>query len=1398
MRVPADGRPGTQDDDQIGQNIRANLVGSSNEGNIFVQGQSVKALIDSGSMVTTISETFYNSLPDKPALKSIEDLGLKVSIADGSALKYLGYIECNIVIPFLSDFSIDVPVLVVHDTDFNLDCPVIIGTNIIRICKESCSSGDVFIPEEWKTAMCSITCQSFPVKSVNRKPIVIGPYETVLVKGVSRNLDTSITEAVTENLDHQNKVLVCPRVVNIANRSSTTVSVKVCNISAKPFTIRPKTHFCQLQEVKVVDNLVSDHESSGNSEEPKTDEINFNIDEANLTQEQILRAKQVLGNWNRIFSKGPNDIGRTDLVKHRIVLEDDKPFKQPYRRIPPGMYEEVRQHVKDMLDADVIRESDSPFSSNVVLVRKKDGSLRFCIDYRVLNSKTRKDAYMLPRFDDIIDSISGARFFTKLDLRSGYWQVEVEEQDKAKTAFSVGNLGFFECNRMSFGLTNAPATFQRLMEKCMGEMHLRECLIFLDDILIFSKTFEEHIQRLESVFSRLAEHNLKLKPSKCEFFKTSVSYLGHIVSEEGIGTDPEKISAVESWPAPTNVKELRQYLGFVGYYRRFIKDFAKLVQPLNNLLQGHVCEKSNSKSKKKKRVTHAPWSWGEKEQSAFETVKAALMKPPVLAFANYNEPFILHTDASGFGLGAILYQKQEGLERVIAYASRGLRPSEKNYPAHKREFLALKWAVTDKFADYLQGTKFEVVTDNNPLTYILTKAKLDATSQRWVASLANFDFSISYKSGKLHTDVDSLSRHPNLLSEEVKAVCSTLSVSVPLSETLNVSCPLSAEEDNSCEEFRHIDWKYEQSKDPTLARVVCLLDKGFHPRGKDLSSESREVQRFFRQWGRLKLKDGILFRIATIDNQSVSQLVLPLSHREYALQGLHDDVGHPGKEKSLWLARNRFYWPGLEKDMTCRIDNCGRCIRRKTPVRPSAELFPIQTTRPLELVCVDFLSLEKSKGGYEDILVITDHFTRYAQAIPCRNQKARTTAQALYEGFFRFFGFPERLHSDQGRNFDGKIIAEFCKIAGVKKTRTTPYHPMGNGSAERFNQTLLKMLGTLPNDQKPDWKSHIAPLVQAYNATRSDATGFSPHYLMFGSHPRLSVDAFLGISGDSQSGDYNAYSQKLRERLQSAYEVAAKVASKSGIQNKANFDKKVHSSKLEPGDRVLVRKVGLKGKNKLADKWEEQPYLIQSVSDNDIPVYHVQAEDGKGPVRVLHRNMLLPFNAISPENFPASRPARGPPKKRDTRMVSRNRGRGVPLVSEDPQTGESEESDTSSECGTPRYIIPQRRPRPRSPPNVSASVDQLDPDQSDFSISHSGSRDGSVGQSVNGGVSDAVVDRGTPGVVDGNSLPDMSVGAADVSAEPVLRRSERNKGPPDWYGQWVRAHVVTDPDEIFV
>lgn len=261
-----------------------------------------------------------------------------------------------------------------------------------------------------------------------------------------------------------------------------------------------------------------------------------------------------------IFSRGPTDLGHTDLIKHEINLTDETPFKEPFRRISPALYQDVREHIAEMLAADAIRLSQSPFSSNVVVVRKKEGSIRLCIDFRKLNLRTVKDAYAIPRIEDSLHLLVGSRFFSKLDLKAGYWQVELKEEDKRKTAFQVGNLGFYECNRMPFGVCNAPATFQRLMERAMGDINLRDCLIYLDDIIIFSDTFESHLDRLDAVFQRIHQQNLKLKAPKCEFFKSEVTYLGHVVSEDGVGTDPEKINVLQEWPVPKNINRPKTLL----------------------------------------------------------------------------------------------------------------------------------------------------------------------------------------------------------------------------------------------------------------------------------------------------------------------------------------------------------------------------------------------------------------------------------------------------------------------------------------------------------------------------------------------------------------------------------------------------------------------------------------------------------------------------------------------------------------------------------------------------------------------------------------------------------------------------------------------------------------------
>ena len=427
-----------------------------------------------------------------------------------------------------------------------------------------------------------------------------------------------------------------------------------------------------------------------------------------------------------------------------------KPFREWYRHIPPHQYEEVTKHLKEMVEIGTIRKSKSPWASAVVLVQKKTRELHFCIDLCKLNTRTTKDAQILPQIEDSLDSLNGAIIFTSLDLKSGYWQVELDKDRIPYTAFTVGPLGFYECLCMPFRLTNAPATFQRLMENCLGDLHLNWCIIYLDDIIVYSETPEEHIERLEGVFKKLSKAGLKLKPSKCEFSKERIAYLGHIVSKAGIETDPKKIAAVKLWPRPETTTQVRKFLGFTNYYRKFLYHYAQIARPLNKLISG------DNASKKRTKIV-----WDDNCEEAFQKLKELCSNTPCLAYPDYKREFKLNTDASESGLGAVLAQKKDdGIECPIAYASRTLSKFERNYDTHKLEFLALKWAVTDRFHEYLYGGSFQVYMDNNPLTYILSTAKLDAIRQRWVASLAPYNFGLHYNPGRQNIVADSLLRIP--------------------------------------------------------------------------------------------------------------------------------------------------------------------------------------------------------------------------------------------------------------------------------------------------------------------------------------------------------------------------------------------------------------------------------------------------------------------------------------------------------------------------------------------------------------------------------------------------------------------------------------------------------------
>ena len=419
---------------------------------------------------------------------------------------------------------------------------------------------------------------------------------------------------------------------------------------------------------------------------------------------------------------GPDGkLGRTNLIKHKINTGDHRPIRQHPRRVPLHLQEEAKGQVKKMLQEGVIEPSSSPWSAPVVLVRKKDGTYRYCIDYRMLNKVTVGDAYPIPRVS--FDQLEGAKWFSTLDLQSGYWQVEMDQADKEKTAF-VCKEGLFQFNLMHFGLTNAPSTFERLMEMVLAGLQYQICLIYLDDVIVYGKSFEEEISRLGKVFCRLQDAGRKLKPQKCVLFQKQVTYLGHIVSERGVAPDPAKIESVKGWPTPTNVTEVRSFLGLAAYYRRFIKDFSRIASPLHRLTE-------------KGRM----FSWDETCQTAFEELKVHLTSAPVLAYPKLKTKFMLDTDASDVAIGAVLSQKFDEWEHVIAYGSRCLSKAERRYCVTRKELLAIVYFVK-YFRHYLYGRQFLLRTDHGSLRWLFNFKEPEGQVARWIEALSTFDFDI--------------------------------------------------------------------------------------------------------------------------------------------------------------------------------------------------------------------------------------------------------------------------------------------------------------------------------------------------------------------------------------------------------------------------------------------------------------------------------------------------------------------------------------------------------------------------------------------------------------------------------------------------------------------------------
>ena len=1083
---------------------------------------------------------------------------------------------------------------------------------------------------------CRIMGKQFPLIDINpssepqivvvQSDTLVPPRSEVIIWGQVQNKWGDYAEGLLEpstGISKHSEILVARVVCRVQQG---LLPVRVINVTTDNLPLKSGMKLGTLFTDIEVETESGDGDSlSGETLPPWTIEAlmnQFGVADKGLGTEELSAVKQLLSKNISVFSRGDTDLGRTALTPHEIDTGDAKPIKMHPRRVPLHLQQEVADNLKQMLDSGVISPSCSPWAAPVVLVKKKGGGLRFCVDYRKLNEVTVKDAYPLPRIDDALDSLSHASWFSTLDLSSGYWQLEVSPNDRQKTAFTTRQ-GLFEFNVLSFGLCNAPSTFQRLMDLILADLQWTTCLVYLDDIIVFGSTFQEHLLRLDGVLDKLRQANLKVKPSKCSLFSTQVQYLGHVISAEGVMPDPAKVQSVKEWPAPTNQTEVKSFIGLASYYRRFIKGFADIARPLHQL-----AEKGRR------------FRWNEECQCAFDTLKTSLVTAPVLAYPDPKKPFILDTDASDVGVGAVLSQEEGGQERVIAYASRALTKQERKYATTKKELLSMV-TFTKYFRHYLLGREFVLRTDHNSLRWLHNFQGLEGQLARWVEQLANFQYKIIHRPGKLHANADALSRHPAFTTESVTETPQLESSDPQLARGPFVGAVQEARSEAE-PDSEPIDDELAraQREDEEIMQLIELKRSG----GQVDLPKDMGLQKYANVWPQLQMHQNRLVRVPpnNSDASSQPQVILPKAMVPNVLAQLHNTAtgGHLGIQKLQGKVKDRFYWPGWFTDVKAWVRECVDCGSRKTQGKhPCAPLQSSVTSRPFERVALDILGpLPETAAKNKYILVVGDYFSKWTEAYALPNQEAQTVAKVVAEQWVCRFGTPRTLHSDQGRNFESNVFRELCALLDIHKTRTSPYHPQSDGLIERFNRTLLSMLSLFVEDNQLNWDSLLPYVMLAYRSSVHASTSFTPYNVLFGREVVLPLDIMLRVDNQEPFLPVSEYVSRLRDTLSTVVEAVKGHQAKASRQQKTAYDFRANFQYYSEGELVwLQTKAKKRGICPKLQRRYKGPYRITDrVSE---VLYRLIPLEG-GPETVVHFNRLKPYTCSLTETEPRAAPRR--------------------------------------------------------------------------------------------------------------------------------------------------------------
>ena len=822
----------------------------------------------------------------------------------------------------------------------------------------------------------------------------------------------------------------------------------------------------------------------------------------------------VLWESRSVFAVNPKKPTQTTMAQHDIETGNARPVKQKSSRMSPEMESEVNKQLKEMLDNGICRPSNSPWSSRVILVRKKDSSYRFVVDYRDLNKATKKDAYPAANWQDMLDKMDGSRVFSFLDGASAYWSVPIREEDREKTAFSIPR-GQFEMNVMAFGLCNSQSTYQRVIDQVLSQVPQVEA--YIDDACVHTHDAEEHLTHLKKTLEAYKTANMQLRLDKCRFGYDKGEFVGHEISGEGYSPLKSHVATIKDYPRPTSKKELQRFLGLVNFYRHFIPKMGGTAAPLYKLTHQDVA-----------------WQWTDDCELSFKTLRKALVERPVLAFPKWNKPFWVEVDASSVSVGGILSQETEdGIRKPLAYFSSGLTGAQRNYSASELECWALVAAVR-KWKTYLQAaTKIVLVTDHNPLVWLRKQKDPRHKFARWLMELESYNYEIVYRKGTENAAADCLSR---------------------------ISQPVDAQLNDEGEHFeRHV---YKLSNSDLLNRVAAAQrdDPVTVFAVSQLIANDRVTRGRYRHYRGMTVSEGVL--------RKGERLVVPGTIQREVVETLHR-AGHLGVEKTLHCVKKQFFSLGLPDCVRSVCAQCVVCSANKRSYQPEVEMQPyeIGDLAPRKTVAMDVGTLPWSASGYRYFLVVVDLFSRYAEFIPMKDQTANSVLKAFMTGWVYSHGLPEILITDQARNMDGESVRSFCSDFNIKKRRSSPYHPEGNGLTERCVQSAKQLLRCLLAERKmqtTEWPEVMKEVTFVFNSVQNSSTKLSPHEVMYGVALRSPQSVILS--------DPSAYAspEDYVDEAQAAHLVTYRRVWENSTHAKSRSKRYYDRARVTPDDREIL------------------------------------------------------------------------------------------------------------------------------------------------------------------------------------------------------------------------------------